>query len=196
MILGRKIDSIFILIFLILSVTICGAISEEKIVSSAKEIVALWENILSNNLDIVVYNPEMKYWHVNRLFLVNQSMYFTIKRTDSAGIPPQIMIHFSYNRWHNPRSNYANSNYEYENHILGFKTADDALSNTKNSDFEEVKYTYKELISRTVDILYVLENKTWILQAGNDHFETLIGQHISESNNANTFKKVLSVPTK
>ena len=197
MILRRRIiDSMLILIFLISSVTICGAISEEKIVSSAKEIVALWENILANNLDIVVYHPEMKYWHVNRLYLVNRSLYSTIKRTDSAGTPPQIMIHFSYNRWHNPRSHYANSNYEYDNRKQGFKTADDALANTKNSDFEEVKYTYKELISRTIVVLYVLKNKSWTLQGGNDHFETFIGQHISESNNANTFEKVLSVTTR
>jgi hypothetical protein len=66
------------------------------------------------------------------------------------------------NRWHNPRSHNANSNYEYENRIQGFKTADDALANTKNADFEEVKYTYKERISRTIVIPYVLENKTWI----------------------------------
>jgi hypothetical protein len=152
--------------------------------------------MLANDLDIVVYHTEMKFWYVNRLFLVDQSMYFTIKNTDSAGTPPQIKIHFSYNKWHNPNSHYANSNYEYGNRIQGFKTADDALANTKNSDFEEVKYNYNELISRTIVIPYVLKNKTWILQGGNDHFETFIGQHISESYNANTIEKVLSVPTR
>ena len=196
MFLKRIIAAIIISILLLFSVTIWGAISEEKIVSSAEEIVALWENILSNNLSIVVYNPEMKYWHVNRLFLVNQSLYFNIKRTDSAVPPPQIIIHFSYNRWHNRLSHNANSDYEYENRIQGFKTADDAIANTGNSDFEEVKYTYEELISRTITIIYVLKDKTWILKGGNDHFETYIGQHISDVNNAHLVKNVLSVPIK
>ena len=196
MLLKRIIAAVIISILLLVSATICGAISEEKIVSSAEEIVALWENIRSSNLSIVVYNPEMKYWHVNRLFLVNQSLYFNIKRTDSAVPPPQIIIHFSYNRWHNRLSHNANSDYEYENRIQGFKTADDAIANTGNSDFEEVKYTYEELISRTITIIYVLKNKTWILKGGNDHFETYIGQHISDVNNAHLFKNVLSVPIK
>lgn len=196
MLLKRLIAAFIISILLLFSVTICGAISDEKIVSSAEEIVTLWENILSNNLSIVVYNPEMKYWHVNRLFLVNRSLYFNIKRTDSAVTPPQIIIRFSYNRWHNRLSHNANSDYEYKNRILGFKTADDALANTGNSDFEEVKYTHEELISRTIAIRYVLKNKTWILQGGNDQFETYIGQHISDVNNTFLFKNVLSVPIK
>ena len=146
MILKRIIDAVIILILLLFNITTCGAISEEKIVSSAKEIVTLWENILSNNLSIVVYNPEMKYWYVNRLILVNRSLNFNVNKADSAVNSPQIIIRFSYNRWHNRLSHNANSDYEYENGLQGFKTANDALVNTGNSDFEEANYTYEELI--------------------------------------------------
>lgn len=196
MLLKRIIAAALVSILLLFNVTICGAISEEKIVSSAEEIVAFWENLLSNNLSIVIYNPEMKYWHVNRLVLVNRSLDFDIKKTDSTVTPYQLKIRLSYNRSHNRLSHNANSDYEYENRIQGFKTADDALANTGNSDFEEAKYTYEELISRTIAILYVLKEKTWILKGGNDHFVTFIGQHISDVNNAHLFKNVLSVPIK
>ncbi len=196
MLLKRIIATVIISILLLSSGTICGAISEEKIVSSAEEIVAFWRNLLSNNLSIVIYNPEMKYWHVNRLVLVNRSLDFDIKKTDSIVTPYQLTIRLSFNRWHNQHSPNANSDYEYENRIRGFKTADDALANTGNSDFEEAKYTYVELISRNMAILYVLKNKTWILKGGNDHFDAYIGQHISDVNNAHLFKNVLSVPIK
>jgi hypothetical protein len=196
MLLKRIIATVIISILLLSSGTICGAIYEEKIVSSAEEIVAFWENLLSSNLNIVIYNPEMKYWHVNRLVLVNRSLDFDIKKTDSIVTPYQLTIRLSLNRWHNRRSPNANSDYEYENRIRGFKTADDALANTGNSDFEEAKYTYVELISRKMTILYVLKNKTWILKGGNDYFDAYIGQHISDVNNAHLFKNVLSVPIK
>ena len=196
MLLKRIIATVIISILLLSSGTICGAISEEKIVSSAEEIVAFWRNLLSNNLSIVIYNPEMKYWHVNRLVLVNRSLDFDIKKSDSIVTPYQLTIRLSFNKWHNRHSPNANSDYEYENRIRGFKTADDALANTGNSDFEEAKYTYVELISRNMAILYVLKNKTWILKGGNDHFDAYIGQHISDVNNAHLFKNVLSVPIK
>ena len=196
MLLKRIIATVIISILLLPSGTICGAISEEKIVSSAEEIVAFWRNLLSNNLSIVIYNPEMKYWHVNRLVLVNRSLDFDIKKTDSTVTPYQLIIRLSFNRWHNRLSPNANSDYEYENRIQGFKTADDALANTGSSDFEEAKYTYVELISRNMAILYVLKNKTWILKGGNDHFDAYIGQQISDVNNAHLFKNVLSVPIK
>lgn len=196
MILKRINAAVIISILLLSSVTICSAISEDKIVSSAEEIVAFWENLLSNNLNIVIYNPEMNYWHVNRLVLVNRSLDFDIKKTDSIVTPYQLSIRLSFNRWHNRLSPNANSDYEYENRIRGFKTADDALANTGHSDFEEAKYTYVEKISRDIAILYVLKKKTWILKGGNDHFDTYIGQYISDVNNAHLFKNVLSVPIK
>ena len=83
MLLKRIIATVIISILLLSKGAICGAISEEKIVSSAEGIVAFWRNLLSNNLNIVIYNPEMKYWHVNRLILVNRSLDFDIKKTDS-----------------------------------------------------------------------------------------------------------------
>ena len=194
MILKRIIDAVIILILLLSSVTICDAISEKKIVSSAKEIVAFWENLLSNNSSIVIYNPEMRYWHVNRLVLVNRSLDFDVQKTDSIDTPYNLTIHLSFNRWQNLHSPNANSDYEYKNRIRGFKTADDALANTESSDFEEAEYNYVELISRKMIIFYILKNKTWILKGGNDLFDKYIGQHISDVNNAHLFKNFLAFP--
>ena len=196
MLLKRIISAVIISILALFSVPICGAISEEKIVSSAEDVEAFWEDLLASNLSIVIYNPEMEFWYVKKLVLVHKSLYFRLKRTDSANTPDRLIMRVSYNRWHNRLSQNANSDYEYENRIQGFKTAADALANTKDSDFEEVNYNYEELISRTVAIHYILKNETWILEGGNDNFETHIAQHVSDKYNAHLFKNVLSVPIK
>jgi len=148
MLLKRVVAAVIIFIILLSHATICGAISEEKIVSSAKEIALFWENLLSGNYNIVIYNPEMNYWYVNRLLLVNQSLSFDIKKAVSINTERQLIIRLSYNRSHNRLSPNANSEYTYENRIQGFKTADEALANTGSSDFVEAEYTYDEKISR------------------------------------------------
>jgi len=196
MLLKRIIAAVIISILLLFSVTICGAIAEEKIVSSAEEIVTFWEDLLSDKLDIVIYNTEMDYWYVNRIVMVNQSFDFEIINTDSIATPYQLIITLSFNRWHNRFSPNANSNYGYENRIWGFKSAEDALANTGKSYFEEAEYSTMEKISRKMAMVYVLKKEAWILEGGNDLFETYIGQHISDVNNAHLFKNVLSVPIK
>ena len=45
-------------------------------------------------------------------------------------------------------------------------------------------------------MIYVLKNEAWILEGGNDLFETYIGQYIADMNNAHLFKNVLSVSIK
>ena len=187
---------VIISILLLFNSTISGANSEEKIISSAEEIVALWKNLLSNKLDILIYHPEMHYWHVHRIVLINKSFSYNLKKTDSIGNPYQLIIRFSFNRSHNRFSSKANSDYEYKNRIIGFKTADDALANIGDSDFEDAEYSYVEKISRQMTMTYVLKNKVWILESGNDLFQTYIGQHIATDNNAYLFKNVLSVPIK
>ncbi len=188
--------SVIISILLLFNLAICGANSEEKFISAAEEIAAIWEDLLSNKLNILLYNPTMHYWHVHQIVLVNKSFNFNIKKTDSIVSPYQLIIRFSFNRWHNRLSHKANSDYEYENHIIGFRTPDDALANIGNSDFKEAEYSYVEKISRQMRMTYVLKKKVWILEGGNDLFETYIGQHIADVNNAYLFKSVLSVPTK
>ena len=194
MVIKQTTAAVSISILLLFQVTICGANSEEKIISSAEEIVSFWKNSLSNKLDIVIHNPEMDYWYVNRIVLVNQSFDFETINTDSTATPYQLIIRLSFNRWHNRFSPNANSEYEYENRIWGFKSADDALANTGKSNFEEAEYSYIEKISRKMTMIYVLEKGAWILEGGNDLFEAYIGQHISDMNNAHLFTNVLSVP--
>jgi hypothetical protein len=181
---------------LLFQITICSANSEEKIISSAEEIVSFWGNSLSNKLDIVIYNPEMDYWYVNRIVLVNQSFDFETINTDSTATPYHLIIRLSFNRWHNRFSPNANSEYEFENRIWGSKSADDALANTGKSDFEEAEYSYIEKISRKMTMSYALEKEAWILEGGNDLFGAYIGQHITDMHNAHLFTNVLSVPIK
>ena len=183
-------------ILLFFPATICSENSEEKINYSAQEIVSFWKDSLSDKLDIVIYNPEMDYWYVNRIIMVNHSFDFETINTDSVATPCQLIISLSYNRWHNRYSPNANSEYEYENRIWGFKSADDALANTVQSDFEEADYSYIEKISRKMTVAYALKKEAWTLEGGNDLFETYIGQHIADINNAPLFNNVLSVPIK
>ena len=187
---------VIISILFVFNLAICRANSEEKIISSAEEIAALWENLLSKKLNILIYNSEMHYWYAHRIVPINKSFNFNIKKTDSIVTPYQLIISFSFNRWHNRLSPEANSDYIDENRIIGFKTANDALANVGNSDFEEAEYSYVEKISRQMTMTYVLKKKVWILESGNDLFETYIGQHIANVNNAYLFKNVLSVPIK
>ena len=188
--------AVSISILLLFQATICSANSEEKIISSAEEIVSFWKDSLSDKLDIVIYNPEMDYWYVNRIMMVNHSFDFETINTDSIATPCQLIISLSFNRWHNRYSPNANSEYEYENHIWGFKSADDALANTAQSDFEEADYSYIEKISRKMTVVYTLKKEAWTLEGGNDLFETYIGQHIADINNAHLFNNALSVPIK
>ena len=102
---------VIISILLVFNLAICRANSEEKIISSAEEIAALWENLLSKKLNILIYNPEMHYWHAHRIVLVNKSFNINIKKTDSIVTPYQLMIRFSFNKWHNRLSPEANSGY-------------------------------------------------------------------------------------
>ena len=176
------------------SVAISIANSEENIVSSAEEIAASWEDLLSSNLSIVIYDPEMKYWYVSRPSIVNRSLDYKIKKTESADTPYELKIRLSYNRQHNRLSPNANSDYKYENQIQGFKTAEDALANTGSTDFKEAKYNYEEKISRNMNVVYVLDNKNWMLKGGNENFDKYIGQYITDANNARQFKDVISVP--
>ena len=183
-------------ILLFFPATICSANSEEKINYSTEEIVSFWKDSLSDKLDMVIYNSEMDYWYVNRIIMVNHSFDFETINTDSAATPCQLIISFSFNRWHNRYSPNANSEYEYENRIWGFKSADDALANTVQSDFKEADYGYIEKISRKMIVAYALKKEAWTLEGGNDLFETYIGQHIADINNAPLFNNVLSVPIK
>ena len=187
---------VIISILFLFNLAISGANSEDKIISSAEEIAALWKNLLSNKCNILIYNSEMHYWHVHRIVLINKSFNYNLKKTDSIGTPYQLIIRFSFNRSHNRFSSKANSDYEYKNRTIGFKTADDALANIGDSDFENAEYSYLEKISRQMTITYALNKKVWILESGNDLFKTYIGQHIATVNNAYLFKNVISVPIK
>jgi hypothetical protein len=144
----------------------------------------------------LIHNPKLPYWYVHKIVLVNNSFISSISKTDSDDTSYQLIIRFSFNRWHNRLSPRANSDYEYEHRRIGFKTADDALANIGNSDFQEAEYNYAEKISRQMTMTYVLNNKVWILEGGNELFETYIGQHIAKVNNKHLFEGVLKVPIK
>lgn len=197
--MDKKIKAIAVLISILLpfQVTICNANDNEKLNrASTEEIVSFWKKLLSDKLDIVVHDPAMEYWYVNRIIMVNQSFDFETINTDSKGTPGQLIIHFSFNRRHNRFSPNANSAYKYENRRCGFKSGDDALASTEKSDFDEANYNYIEKISRKMSMAYILKNEVWVLEGGNDLFEKYIGQYVNDSHNAHLFIHVLSVPIK
>ena len=61
------------------------------------------------------------------------------------------------------------------------------MANTGESDFEEAKYSTIEKISRQITMTYVLNNNTWVLESGNELFETYIGQHTDNVKNSHLF---------
>ncbi len=168
--------------------------NKKAAISTTEEIVSFWEKLLSEKLDIVVYDSEMGYWYVNRLIMVNKSFGSEAIATDSNGTPDKLTIHFSFNRWHNRFSPDANSAYTYENRSCGFKSVDDALASIERSDFDEANYTYLEKISRKMLLVYLLKNDAWVLEGGNDLFEKYIGPYTADQHNAHLFGQFLSVP--
>jgi hypothetical protein len=185
---------VIIYILLLSNLAMGGADAEDKIISSSAEIAALWQDLLSNHFEILIYNPKKHYWYVHKIVLVNNSLSYKINKTNSSVTPYQLVIRFSFNRWHNHLSSRANSDYEYQNRKVGFKTADDALSNIGISDFEEAEYGHMEKISRQMEMTYVLINKACIFKDGNEIFETYIGQHIANVNNKHLFENALNIP--
>ncbi|MDJ0784653.1 MAG: hypothetical protein QNJ22_22005 [Desulfosarcinaceae bacterium] len=184
-------------ILLLFQATICTAEKHEKrMLSSTEEIVTFWDQLLSDKLDIVVYDPEKAYWYVNRIIMVNQSFGSDVSTAVSDGTPGQLIIHFSCNRWDNRFSPNANSAYQFENRSCGFKSVDDALASRKNSDFKAANYSYLEKISRKMRLVYILKNEAWVLKGGNDLFEEHIGQFIADKHNAHLFRHFLAVPIK
>ena len=162
----------------------------------AQAIVSFWETSLSGKLDLVIYDSASDYWYVNRIALVNQSFEFETIGENPVARSNQLIIRFSYNRWDNRFSPNANSKHPSENRIWGFESMDEAKANTRESDFKEADYSYVEKISREMQIVYLLKNNAWVLAGGNDLFEEYIGQYVSDTNNAQLFADVLSVPVK
>ena len=187
--------AVLISILLLFQVTICSA-KTDQITTSIEKIVSFWETSLSNELSIAIYDSDLNYWYVNRIGLVNQSLDFETINKDANKPCSQLIIRFSFNRWDNRFSPNANSHHESENRIWGFKSLEDAKSNTLTSDFNEAAYSHIEKISRNMSIVYLLKNDVWILEGGNDLYQEYIGQYVSDKHNAHLFADALFVPIK
>lgn len=187
--------AVLISILSLLQITICSA-NSDQITTSIEEIVSFWEKSLSSELNLVIYDSDMNYWYVNKIGMVNQSFDFETISKEANRAHCKLIIHFSFNRWDNRFSPNANSSHETDNRICGFKSPEDAKSNTQTSDFDEAEYNYIERISRKMSIVYLLKNDVWILEGGNDLFHEYIGQYIPDKQNAHLFANVLFVPIK
>jgi hypothetical protein len=186
---------IFISILSLFQVTICSA-KTDQMTTSIEKIVLFWKKSLSNGLNIVIYDSDMNYWYVNRIGMVSQSFDFEIIHKDANNPHSKLIVCFSFNRWDNRFSPNANSNHESENRTWGFKSLEDAKSNTLKSDFNEAEYNYIEKISRVMRIVYLLKNDNWVLEGGNDLYQEYIGQYIPDEQNAHLFATALFVPIK
>jgi len=195
--MDNKLNKIALLISILslFQVTICSA-ETDQIATSIEKIVSFWEKSLSNGLNIVIYDSDMNYWYVNRICMVNQSFDFETISTDANRPHSRLIIRFSFNRWDNRFSPNANSNHESGNRTWGFKSLEDAKSNTLLTDFNEAEHGYIEKISRKMSIAYILKSNAWILEGGNDLYQEYIGQYIPDKQNAHLFANALFVPTK
>ena len=173
-----------------------GSAKTDQVTTSIEKIVSFWETSLSDGLSIAIYDSDKKYWYVNRIGMVSQSFDVETIHKDANKPPSKLIIRFSFNRWDNRLSPNANSDHASENRIWGFKSLEDAKSNTLRSDFNEAAYNYIEKISREMSIVYLLKNEAWILEGGNDLYQEYIGQYISDNQNAPLFADALSVPIK
>lgn len=141
---------------------------EEQLTLSAKKVINSWTALLHNKPYLAVLGGD-DYWGVTWFNLVDNSVGFDIKKTESIISPYLLIISFQVLKSSNftsPNANYLTDKSKY----FGFKTKEDAMANTKEIDFSQSFYArgiYK------VIIYYSLTENNWILNGGNEDFDRL-----------------------
>lgn len=192
----KKIKLIVIIFFLLFIVNVSSswAISEDRVESSAEDLVGKWEKLISKEPSLLYYYDDMGAWSVTKIHLVSGSLGFDIRRTNSIVTPYRLIIYLKTNFSGNdgsPNANFVKSN----GNKFGFKTAKDALNNTKPIDlsmdsFKGIPFEYD------LAIYYAFQKNFWVFKNGNDDFNFYIGQRMLMKENIYLFKGLFKIPVK
>ena len=192
----KKIKFIVILIFVIFlpNVASSWAISEDKVVSSAEEVVSRWENLFSKDIYLLSYHEDDPVYSVQVVHLVPGSISFDVKKTDSIVTPYKLIVNFAIN-------SKSNSDSPGADHVFGFKNKEDALKHMKEADFRDKTLTRDEQLKvqaypRKVTCYYAFQKGSWEFKGGDSNFDLWIGWHITKKENFHYFKDLIKIPVK
>ncbi len=185
----KKYGLILIVALLILAPTWSMVWSEDetKLISSAEKVVEAWGKLFSKDVDIVSY-VSSEYWKVRRYKLVDGTLGYDIKKTDSLVSPYILIVNFKVLFMDNDSSPNARGVYAQDlKKWYGFRTAEEALNNTKPIDFATA------VTDNYVKIHYAYQKGNWILRGGNRFFDFSFSEHLNNKEHGNYFKDLLII---
>jgi hypothetical protein len=169
------------------------AIDETKLVSSAEKVVEAWGKVLSKEVDLVSYTSS-GYWRVRRHKLIDGTLSYDIKKTDSIVSPYMLIVGFKTFFMDNDSSPNAKGYYDQNlKKWYGFKTAEEALTNTNPIDFAP-DITGRRGLDLDLKVHYAYQKVIWVLKGGNRLFGFNFSEHLYSKENGHYFKDLLSIP--
>jgi hypothetical protein len=121
-------------------------------------------------------------------------MGYDIKRTDSIISPYLLIVSLRTSFMDNAASPNANGHYDsFLKKTYGFKTAEEALANTKPMDFPP-ESTGKVGGELDLKIQYAYQKGVWVLKGGNNLFGYNFMEHLNSKENGHYFKDLLAIP--
>jgi len=195
----KKIQFITIGFFLIFlsNVTSSWAKNEDNVVSSAEKVVSRWEEMLSQDINLLCYHRGKAVWYVEVVHLIPGSMSFDVEKMSSIVTPYRLTVSFIINSKENLYSPNANGEDKF-----GFKNKEDAFNHMKENDFRffppgvstpkiesEIQYSLHEL-----RCYYAFQKGSWVLIYGDDTFESKIGRCLFIDENFHYFIDLFEIP--
>lgn len=195
----KKIQFIIIVFFLIFlsNVTSNWATNEDNVVSSAEKVVSRWQEILSQDINLLCYHRGKAVWYVEVVHLIPGSMSFDVENMSSIVIPYRLTLSFmidSKKNWYSPNANSEDK--------FGFKNKGDAFKHMKENDFRifppgvSTPEIELEMQSNPHELrcYYAFQKGSWVLKHGNDTFDSNLGQCLFIDENFHYFIDIFEIP--
>jgi len=195
----KKIQFITIGFFLIFlsNVTSSWAKNEDNVVSSAEKVVSRWEEMLSQDINLLCYHRGKAVWYVEVVHLIPGSMSFDVEKMSSIVTPYRLTVSFIINSKENLYSPNANGEDKF-----GFKNKEDAFNHMKENDFRffppgvSTPKIESEIQSNPHELrcYYAFQKGSWVLIYGDDTFESKIGRCLFIDENFHYFIDLFEIP--
>lgn len=183
----------FIIIFIIsclilLQANFVFSADDQEILLSGEKLVTSWNEAFAKEVDSVRQFGYEHGWCVERYKLIDGTLGYDIKKTDSLVSPYTLIISLKVLTSDNCSSPNANGSYsKMLKKVHHFKTIEDALNNRLPTDF------YPEWTERDIKINYAYQKGKWIFKGGNNN-SLLFYESVSNLEENSKFKNLM--PTK
>lgn len=173
------------------------ASDNELLISSGKEILLKWENMLSKGYTDVSQDKGGG-WRAGKHLLVPGSGSYDIKKSDSIVSPYVLILKFqtSYLGTNGFSPNANGPYYKYFKRKYGFNTAEEALANCSAADFVEQDGMPAKEHVYDIMLSYLYQDGSWIIGKGNEDFMIFFSRDLTDDLNGKYFKDLLKVPVR